>query len=107
MNELQYYVDRAGREVLTEWLSQLNDDRAVARIAARIQRIAQGNFGDVKTLRDGVRELRVHYGPGYRVYFAMIGRRCVLLLCGADKRRQPADIARAVEYLQDYTTRHK
>jgi putative addiction module killer protein len=69
------------------------------------QPLAAGNFGDCKSLRQGLYELRVDRGPGYRVYYAMIGRECVLLLCGGDKRKQAADIERALEYLKDYKER--
>jgi putative addiction module killer protein len=64
--------------------------------------LAVGNFGDCKPLRQGLSELRIDSGPGYRVYYAMIGRESVLLLCGGDKRKQSADIDRALEYLKDY-----
>jgi putative addiction module killer protein len=64
-----------------------------------------GNFGDCKSLRGGLFELRIDWGPGYRVYYAMIGRTCVLLLCGGDKRKQSTDIKRAAEYLKDYLER--
>jgi len=64
-----------------------------------------GNFGDCKSLRQGLYELRVDWGPGYRVYYTMIGKACVLLLCGSDKRKQAADIERAPEYLRDYKER--
>ena len=83
----------------------MKDAKAAARIAARIARLAAGNFGDCKPLRDGVWELRIDWGPGYRVYYAMSGRRCVLLLCGGDKRKQSADINRAIEYWNDYQRR--
>jgi len=73
-----------------------------AKIATRINRLAAGNFGDCKSLREGLYELRVDWGPGYRVYYAMIGKACVLLLCGGDKRKQAADIERAQAYLRDY-----
>ena len=88
-----------------DWLTQLADSRAQARIAVRINRLAAGNFGDCKSLRQGLFELRIDWGPGYRVYYAMIGPACVLLLCGGDKRKQSADIARALEYLNDYKER--
>lgn len=84
---------------------RLKDIRARARIAARIGRLALGNFGDCKPIRDGVSELRVDYGPGYRVYFGKVGKTIVLLLCGGDKRTQEADIERAVMYLQDFKRR--
>ncbi len=67
----------------------------------RIDRLALGLFGDAKALRDGVRELRIDWGPGYRVYYALAGCTVVLLLCGGDKRTQKADIARAVSYWRD------
>lgn len=100
-----HYVDPAGKDVFEEWLSDLADSRAQAKIAARINRIAAGNFGDSKSLGRGLWELRIGWGPGYRVYFAMLGRSSVLLLCGGDKRKQSSDIARAVEYLRDYKER--
>jgi putative addiction module killer protein len=78
---------------------------AVARIAIRIDRLALGNFGDCKALREGVSELRIDWGPGYRLYFGRLGRECVLLLCGGDKRKQSADIERAIDYLKDYKER--
>lgn len=100
-----HYVDRAGRDAFDEWLSDLADSRAQAKIAARINRIAAGNLGDSKSLGQGLWELRIDWGPGYRVYFAMLGKASVLLLCGGDKRKQSADIARAAEYLKDYKER--
>jgi putative addiction module killer protein len=91
--------------VFSEWFAELADANAKARIADRIDRVEDGNFGDCKSLGGGLFELRVHYGPGYRIYYAMIGRACVLLLCGGDKRKQSADIKRAREYLHDYRER--
>jgi len=72
---------------------------------ARIDRLSAGNFGDAKALRDGLFELRIDWGPGYRVYYAVVGRSCVLLICGGDKRKQTSDIKRALEYLTDYRRR--
>lgn len=77
------------------WLAGLRDRRAVARIAARIRRVALGNFGDVKGVGDGVGELKIDYGRGYRLYIVRRGREIVVLLCGGDKSTQDADIARA------------
>lgn len=105
VTEIRRYVSLAGRDVFDDWLTQLADARAQAKIASRINRLAAGNFGDCKSLRQGLFELRIDWGPGYRVYYAMIGRECVLLLCGGDKRKQAADIARAAEYLKDYKER--
>ncbi len=82
-------------------MAGLHDDRAAAKIAVRLNRLAAGNFGDNKPLGEGVWELRIDWGPGYRVYYAMVGRKCVLLLCGGDKRKQTADVKRAKEYWKD------
>jgi putative addiction module killer protein len=82
-------------EVFDGWLQGLRDDRAKARIARRIDRLALGNPGDVKPVGAGVSELRVDYGPGYRVYFVRRGEIVILLLCGGDKGSQDRDISRA------------
>ena len=103
--EIRHYVSRAGIDIFDEWLSVLADRRAQAKIASRINRLAAGNFGDCKPLRQGVCELRVDWGPGYRIYYAMIGKVCVLLLLGGDKRKQSVDINRAIEYFNDYKAR--
>lgn len=79
----------------SRWLNGLKDYRAVAYIDVRIKRLALGNMGDVKGLGDGVSELRIHHGPGYRIYFMRRGERIVLLLCGGVKKRQNVDIAHA------------
>ena len=78
-----------------DWLARLRDGQARARINARIRRAELGNLGDVKTLGSGVSELRIDYGPGYRVYFTQRDQVVILLLCGGDKRTQTADIKRA------------
>ena len=78
-----------------EWLNALRDERAFAKIAVRLKRLAEGNFGDVAPVGEGVSELRIHYGPGYRVYFTRRGRTIILLLCGGDKSTQPSDIVKA------------
>lgn len=73
----------------------------------RFLRLATGNFGDCKPLREGVWELRIDWGSGYRVYYAKVGDAVVLLLCGGDKRKQDADIERAIQYLADFKRRTK
>lgn len=103
--ELRRFLTETGRDVLGEWLAGLKDNRTRAKIIARIDRIAAGNFGDCKSLREGLSELRIDWGPGYRVYYARIGKTCVLLLGGGDKRTQSSDIQRASEYLSDYRER--
>lgn len=77
------------------WLDGLTDDRAASRIAQRIIRLRNGLLGDVKPVGGGVSEIRIDYGPGYRLYFAPRGAVLILLLCGGDKRTQRRDIARA------------
>ena len=78
-----------------KWLANLKDIRAKARIAVRVDRLAQGNPGDVKPVGGGLSELRINYGPGYRVYFMRRRRVTIVLLCGGDKSTQAADIERA------------
>jgi putative addiction module killer protein len=102
--EVRRYVTETGKDVVGDWLAGL-EDNARARIATRIDRLSLGNFGDCKPLREGVSELRIDWGPGYRLYHATLGRTCVLLLCGGDKRKQSSDINRAINYLKDYKER--
>lgn len=78
------------------WLDELRDLQARARIQVRVERLAVGNAGDVKPVGEGVSELRIDYGPGYRVYFTMRGRELVILLAGGDKKTQAADIKTAL-----------
>ena len=78
-----------------KWLKKLKDQNAKARIAARIQRLAFGNPGDAKPVGEGVSELRIDYGPGYRIYCLQRGKALIVLLCGGDKSTQAADIATA------------
>ncbi len=82
-------------ERFIQWLDGLSDPRAVAKIAARAERLASGNFGDVQPVGEGVSELRIHYGPGYRVYFVQRGAVVVILLCGGEKSSQARDIRSA------------
>ena len=82
-------------DAFRQWLSTLRDARKRARIAACIRRLEMGNPGDVKPIGDGVSEMRIHYGPGYRDCYKQTGRTVVILLCGADKGSQDRDIARA------------
>lgn len=89
-------------ETFDGWLRELRDVRARARIEARILRLAQGNPGDVKPVGSGVSEMRINYGPGYRVYFTRRGQFVILLLCGGDKRTQDADIRRSIEIAADW-----
>lgn len=103
--EIRHYVTRAGKDVFGDWLLRLSDAQARDRIAARVDRLVNGNFGDCRRLRHGLWELRIHWGPGYRVYFAMVGTACVLLLCAGDKRKQSSDIERAQMNLTEFKRR--
>ncbi len=84
------------------WVSRLRDRRAIARINARVRSVALGNFGETKAVGDGVSEMRIHYGPGYRLYFIRDGAIIVVLLCGGDKGSQQRDIDRAKRLARDW-----
>lgn len=88
-------------DVFVAWFEGLKDRAARARITARIRRLSLGNPGDVKPIGQGVSEMRIDYGPGYRVYFVQRGEALVILLCGGDKRDQSRDIARALELAKE------
>lgn len=83
-------------EIFAKWIDSLNDIRARARIQARIERLAAGNPGDVKAVGEGVSELRIDYGPGYRVYYKKHGQKLIILLAGGDKSTQAKDIKTAL-----------
>jgi putative addiction module killer protein len=85
-----------------KWFNGLKDRQAQARITARISRLALGNAGDVKPVGSGVSEMRIDYGPGYRVYFQQRGPTIALLLCAGDKSTQDADIRRAIQIAKDW-----
>lgn len=103
--ELRTYIDSDGRAPFTEWLQALPDRQARAKIRVRLARVEAGNMGDCKALRDGVQELRIDHGPGYRVYLSRQGPVLVLLLCGSDKGSQHREIANAIAYLNDWKAR--
>lgn len=88
-------------EVFSAWLRALRDHQAKARIAARIRRLAFGNPGDVRPVGKGVSELRIDYGPGYRVYYIQRGEVLIILLCGGDKNTQDRDIATATRLVEE------
>ncbi|WP_374090107.1 type II toxin-antitoxin system RelE/ParE family toxin [Methylomicrobium lacus] len=90
-------VDIKKTDVYARWLDNLRDIRARARVLARVERLASGNPGDVKSVGEGVSEMRIDYGPGYRVYFTRRGNEIVILLAGGDKSTQDADIKTAQE----------
>lgn len=84
-------------DAFADWFAALRDERARARVQARIRRLSLGNFGDVAPVGEGVSEMRIHYGPGYRVYFVQRGETLAILLGGGDKASQARDIRRAIE----------
>jgi putative addiction module killer protein len=100
--EVLVYTTHDGRCPFDDWLRALRDTRAIDKVDARIARLREGNFGDCKPVGEGVLELRVHYGPGYRIYCGRRGRAIVLLLCAGDKASQPRDIARAKRYWREH-----
>jgi putative addiction module killer protein len=100
--EVVAFRARDGKVPFEDWLDGLRDKAAVARVLARLTRVRQGNLGDCKPVGEGVAELRVDYGPGYRVYIGQHGRTLVVLLCGGDKRTQDRDIRLAKEYWREF-----
>ena len=105
MIELVRYRQEDGREPYTEWFRSLRDGMAKARIEARLRQVQSGNLGDSKPVGEGVIELRVHVGAGYRVYCGQHGPDWVILLCGGDKDSQSTDIARAKALWADWKRR--
>ena len=103
--ELLYYQTRDSRLPYKEWLDGVRDPVAYAAIQSRTDRLKRGLFGDCAPVGNGVWEIRVDTGPGYRVYYARSGKQVVLLLCGGDKRKQAADIKKAKRYAKDYEKR--
>lgn len=103
--ELLIYETPDGQRPFSKWLESLRDINARAKIRARLDRVEVGNLGDVRAVGKGVSELRINYGPGYRVYFGQIGTTIILLLCGGDKSSQDEDIRQAIEYWADYGNR--
>ncbi len=96
-------IEMRKTDLFAHWLDNLNDIRARARIQARIERLAAGNPGDVEPVGEGVSELRINYGPGYRVYFKRRGQELIILLAGGDKSTQPKDIKTALRLSRNLT----
>jgi putative addiction module killer protein len=94
-------VDIQKTELFAKWLDKLHDIRARARILVRIKRLTAGNPGDVKPVGEGVSELRINYGPGYRVYYKQFGESIIILLAGGNKRTQTKDIKTALRLAQN------
>jgi len=103
--EVRVYARSDGSEPFTQWLRGLRDGSTRNRIRQRIARVRLGNFGDTRSVGEGVQELRIPFGPGYRVYFGREGDAIVILLCGGDKSTQTRDIKRAQDYWRDHRIR--
>jgi putative addiction module killer protein len=100
--QVETYVRPDGSCPFEDWMISLRDQQARAKIRTRIGRVRLGNLGNYESVGAGVLELKINYGPGYRVYFGQVGTKLVILLCGGDKSSQPEDIRRAIEYWEDY-----
>jgi len=105
--EIRLYQTSTGAVPFSQWFDKTNDVKTQQRIDARLARIRLGNFGDAKAVGDGVHELRLDFGPGYRIYFGQEGRTIVILLCGGDKSSQRRDIKRAKQFWLDYQERKR
>lgn len=105
MFEIRHYLTPDGKDLIDEWLRNLRDIQAKVAIIRRLNRLEKGLFGDFKPLREGVFELRIDVGPGYRVYYTQTGKTVMLLLCGGAKRTQSADIDRACACWSDWQSR--
>jgi putative addiction module killer protein len=102
--QLDIYVTQEGEKPFIEWMEDL--DKVVrCRVKARLDRVVLGNFGDHKYIADGVFELRMNFGAGYRIYYGNDGAHIILLLCGGNKRTQEKDIKKAIACWQDYLSR--
>lgn len=101
-HRIELFVAANGKVPFEDWMRGLRDKKSKARIFSRIDRLRMGNFGDCRPVGGGVSELRIHFGPGFRVYFSTVGAKVVLLLCGGDKRSQDRDIVNAIRYWKEY-----
>lgn len=106
MFEIKYYQGANGKEPFTDWLDGLKDFKGRAIIRTRIDRLKLGDLGRCRSVGEGVVELKIDFGPGYRCYFGKIGKTVVLLLCGGDKASQVRDIERAKKYFEEYRSEH-
>ena len=105
MFEIRHYLTEQGDDIFGDWLDDLGDRKAAYKIITRVQRLGLGNAGDFRNLDGGVSELKIDFGPGYRVYYARTGKVILMLLCGGDKSTQKQDIEHAKRNLQDFQNR--
>lgn len=106
-NIIHEYTDAKGSSPYAEWLGKLRDAKAKARIMLQVDRMELGLFGDSQPVGEGVSELRIHYGPGYRVYYAREGKHLYLILCAGTKSTQAKDIKRARKFWKEYQRKNK
>jgi putative addiction module killer protein len=104
---LKIYETRSGSQPLTKWMQGLKDHKVRTSIRTRLYRMQLGNFGHCRSLGQGVYEMKIDFGPGYRIYYGMIGHTIVLLLCGGSKKTQEKDIRLASEFFKDHKQRGK
>ncbi len=107
MIEIVVYETSSGKEPFVSFLNEITDIRDRARIMSRLDRIESGNLGDARSLGAGLHEFRFFFGPGYRIYFGMIGQKLVILLCGGDKKTQEKDIRTARSYWEQFKESQK
>jgi putative addiction module killer protein len=105
--EIKVYKTTEGKTPFFEWRNSFKDKIVRARINRRLERLEDGNYGDCKSVGDGVFEMRLHFGPGYRIYFGEVGAQVILLLLGGNKNGQTKDIQLAKQYWQEFTMRVK
>lgn len=104
--QIDYYTTEDGKQPFREWVESLRDQEGRRKVRVRIDRVSLGNLGYCESVGAGVMELKIDFGPGYRVYFGQVGTQLVLLLCGGDKGSQKRDIKAAKEYWADYRRRY-
>ncbi len=106
MHQIIHYLDGNENDIFQAWLDSLRDRTAKIAVIRRVARLELGQFGDHKALRDGINELRIDVGAGYRVYYAHVGNMMILLTCAGDKGSQSRDIDRAIRLLRDWEKRN-
>ncbi|MCA9466157.1 MAG: type II toxin-antitoxin system RelE/ParE family toxin [Nitrospira sp.] len=107
--EIEEYVTERGKVPFAEWLLHLKDKTGQAKVLARVHRASFGNFGDWKEIKGakGLYEMREHYGPGYRIFYTLVGQKLIVLLAGSSKKDQKKAVAQAKKYLAEYAERTK
>ena len=104
---IEMYVTEEGKVPFSKWLHSLKDRKDRAKVRVCLDRVRLGNMGKYKSIGKGVSEIKINYGPGYRIYFGEAGKKVILLLLGGDKKKQQTDIKKAQEYWADYKMRTK